>query len=281
MFNAKFFDYKDFIPVDERSNLGTMPHIIYVLVASILIILLCYLFRNAKKQSIETYLKILLIYLVIQEVAKVGYETYWDLKLGYGFNFARGLPFYTCSMFELAVPFVIWGKGKVKECAIAFVTTISIFAGLTNFFLPPILSKYPVWTFSAINSLNYHAVMVFTGFFLITTKYYMPNKQSILKAYIPVFLFSLLVIPVDYFFFLSGISPDVDYMMYIHGDGAPILPAFSNWLGSYNLRIIYTLLILGSYYIIGAIFVGIFQGVFKLFKIKQESRYNLEVLCAE
>ncbi len=269
MLTYNFFDYKDFIPDEDKQNvMWSTEHIVFIILAVLAIILLCYFLRNIKGKSVDKYLKILAIIMPALEIIKITWETYWDIKLGHGFNITGLLPLYTCSMFIYVLPFAGWGKGKVKECALAFLTTLSVFAGLTNFFIPPIFNTYPFFSYASFMSLNYHFLMVFTGFFLVATRYYVPNFKSILKGFIPLLIFSAIVIPFDYIMFYNG-HYWIDYMLYIHGFGAPLLPSIADKLGSLNLRGVYTLLVMGGYLLIILLFVSIYQLIFKVFKIKQ------------
>lgn len=269
MLTYNFFDYKDFIPDEDKQNvMWSTEHIVFIILAVLAIILLCYFLRNIKGKSVDKYLKILAIIMPVLEIIKITWETYWDIKLGHGFNITGLLPLYTCSMFIYVLPFAGWGKGKVKECALAFLTTLSVFAGLTNFFIPPIFNTYPFFSYASFMSLNYHFLMVFTGFFLVATRYYVPNFKSILKGFIPLLIFSAIVIPFDYIMFYNG-HYWIDYMLYIHGFGAPLLPSIADKLGSLNLRGVYTLLVMGGYLLIILLLVSIYQLIFKVFKIKQ------------
>lgn len=269
MFNYNFFDYKDFIKdADKQNVMWSMPHIIFIIVSVLVIILLCILLRKIKGKNVENYLKTLSIIMPILEIIKISWETYWDIKLGHGFNVTGLLPLYTCSMFMYVLPFAGFGKGKIKECALAFLTTIGIFAGITNFFIPPIFNTYPFFTYASFMSLNYHFLMVFTGVFIVSSRYYVPNIKNVFKGFLPLLIFSCIVIPFDYIMFYAGYEW-IDYMLYIHGYGAPILPSIADKLGSLNLRGIYTLLVIGGYLLIDLIFISIYQLIFRIFKIKQ------------
>lgn len=273
MFNYNFFDYKDFIPDEYKQNVTwSLAHIIFIVLSVVTIILLCIFLRNAKSKKIDIYLKTLSIVMPILEIIKIVWESYWDIKMGHGFNLTGLLPLYTCSMFIYVLPFAGWCKGKVKECALTFLTTIGVFAGATNFFIPPIFNDYPFFSYASFTSLNYHFLMVFTGIFLVTTRYYVPNLKGVIKGFIPVLIFSIIVIPVDYLMFYNG-YPWVDYMLYIHGYGAPILPQMSDWFGAHNIRLIYTILVMFGYFLIGLLFTLIYQGVLKVFKAKPQNRY--------
>lgn len=273
MFNYNFFDYKDFIPSEDKQNVTwSIEHIIFIIVAITAIVLLCVFLKRIKSSKVEIYLKTIAIVIPILEVIKIVWESFWDIKMGHGFNLTGLLPLYTCSMFMYVLPFAGFGKGKVKECALAFLTTISVFAGATNFFIPPIFNDYPCFSYASFISLNYHFLMVFTGVFLVATGYYTPNFKSIFKGFIPVLIFSIIVIPIDYIMFYNG-NQWVDYMLYLHGYGAPILPQMSNWFGNHNLRFAYTIIIMVGYLLIGSLVTLIYQGIFKIFKISPQKRF--------
>ncbi len=273
MFNYNFFDYKDFIPAEDKQNvMWSLSHILFIILASLAIILLCIFLRKTKKEKIDRYLKILSVVMIVLEIIKISWESYWDIKMGHGFNINGLLPLYTCSMFMYVLPFVAWGKGKVKEIALAFLTTLSIFAGLTNFVMPPIFNDYPFFSYASFMSLNYHFLMVFTGFFLIVSKYYMPNIKSIFKAFIPVLIFSALVIPFDYYMYYVKDNPWVDYMQYLHAYNVPVLQDVARGLNDKGLTFLNTLMMMIVYLGITSLFAVIFQSIYKLFKIKQSNR---------
>ncbi|MFA5037112.1 MAG: hypothetical protein WC479_08050 [Candidatus Izemoplasmatales bacterium] len=269
-----FFDYKAFIDYHGEDFFGTW-HKIYIIFAIVAIVLLCVFLRKASRHSVEIFLKIISIIVPILEACKIVWESSYDIALYGEFNWSGLLPLYTCSMFIYILPIAAWTKGKVRECALAFLTTIGVFAGLTNFFVPPILNTYPFFTYATFTSLYFHTLMVFTGVFLVTTKYYVPNTKSILKAFIPLVCFSAIVIPVN--FYLNKIGYYPDYMLYMYGNGAPLLPTLAAFFGGMNLRLVYSLIVMLGYYFIIALFVGIYH-VINLFSLMGRKPQSDDVL---
>lgn len=257
MFLYNFFDYKGFIEGYQGEDYFSTTHIVFMVLATLLIIFLCVLCRNMKNKTLETYLKVLSIIVPIIETIKIIWESYWDIKFGYGFNITGLLPLYTCSMFIYTLPLAAWCKGKVKDCAICWLSTIGLFGGLTNFYITVILHTYPFFTFATFISLYFHFFMVLTGLLIVVSKYKKYQWIDGIKAYIPLAIFSVLVIPVDYIL-------KADYMLYYSGWGAPILPSLANFFASHNLRFIYTIIVLLAYLGIAYLFVSIYKGISKI-----------------
>ena len=175
--NYNFFDYKRFIENYHGEDYWGTEHLIFMIVATLAIIIIPVLLRKAKQKNIDLFLKILSVAIVTLEIVKITWETTWDIKTVGSFNWDGLLPLYTCSIFLFTLPIAAFAKGKIKRMATAWLCTIGIFAGLTNFFLPPILHTYPFWTFASFLSLNFHFWMVFTGVFLRVKGYYKANGR--------------------------------------------------------------------------------------------------------
>lgn len=250
--NYRFFDYKGYIDGYHGQDFFGTTHIIAMVVLTALIVVMLVVFRKASKKSIDAYLKILSIIIPISEVVKIVWESYWDIKTGAGFNATGLLPLYTCSMFIYMLPLAAWTKGKVKDCAVAWLGTIGVFGGLTNFYLTQILNSYPFWTFATFMSLFFHFMMVFTGLLLVVSKYKEFNFKDAIRAWIPLAIFSVIVIPVCYIL-------KADYMLYYYGNGAPLLPDIASFFASHGLRFVYTLLVCVGYALIALIFISIYK----------------------
>lgn len=260
-----FFDYKANIEYEPWSDFFSTTHIIFLSIAVLLIVFLCIFLRNVSHKKIDTYLKVLSIIMPLSEITKIVWETIYDLKYVGHFNSEGLLPLYTCSMFFMILIPAAWAKGKVKDISLAFITTLSIFAGLTNFIYLNILGTYPFLTYASLNSFVYHFMMVFTGIFLVTTSYYRPHLKDALYAFIPVIIFSCLVIPINFIIKNMGFNPN--YMMYMDGQGLPVLEPIETFFTSKNLTLIYTFIVMIGYYLIILLLIGIFNLIDYLKKI--------------
>ena len=255
-----FFDYKDFIEGYHGQDYFSLTHIIFMILATIAIVVLCIVFKNIKHENLDKYLKVLSIYIPVMEIVKIVWETYFDIKMGHGFNWTGLLPLYTCSMFIYTLPFAAWAKGKLKDYALSWLGTIGIFGGLTNFYLTQILHTYPFWTYASFMSLSFHFLMVITGLLIVVSKYKTFTFKDIITAWIPVLVFSIIVIPVDYIL-------KADYMLYYYGNGAPILPDLANFFASHNLRFIYTIFMVIGYAIIAGLFISVYKLIGKIAQV--------------
>jgi len=263
MYLYHFFDYKENIDYESWSDLFSPAHLALMIGAFALLIALCIIFRHVSHKHVDTYLKILSILIPVLETTKIVWETYYDIKYKGYFNLDGLLPLYTCSLFIYTLPFAAWAKGKVKECALGFITTLGIFAGLTNFVYLNILGTYPLFTYASINSFYYHFLMVFTGIFLVSTGYYRPFMKDSFKAFVPTLILSILVIPVN-LIMVKFTSPDgsyysPNYMMFMNGSGIGPLETIATFFRDHNIIILYAFIIMGVYYGLTVMFIGIYN----------------------
>ena len=266
-----FFTYKDFLEGYSGQDYMGVGQFVFLGIATLAIILVSVLLRKASHKKIDVFLKVLAVIIPVLEILKISIESYYDINGGHGFNFSGLLPLYTCSLFIYALPLAAFAKGRARECGLSFLTTLGIFAGATNFVMAPILNTYPFFNFHTFVSLNFHFWLVFTGIFLIATKYYVPKWADIVKCMIPLAALSLVAIPVNYAL-SAHYGWSVDYMLYYSGNGAPLLPELSNRLASAGLRPIYTCIVFVLYVAITAVIVAIVRSVcfFKSLKAKNK-----------
>ena len=251
-----FFTYKAFLEGYSGQDYMGVGQFAFLGIATLAIILVSIFLRKASHKKIDVLLKILAVVIPFLDLLKIVIESYYDITGGSGFNFSGLMPLYTCSIFVYSLPIAAFGKGKAREYSLAFITTLGIFAGLTNFVMAPILNTYPFFNFHTFVSLNLHFWMVFVGIYLIASGYYVPRWADIFRGMVPLTILSVVVIPVDYA--LSAYYGwSVDYMLYYSGNGAPILPELADALASRGLRPIFTLMIFVMYIVIAAIIVSI------------------------
>ena len=266
-----FFTYKDFLNGYHGQDYMGTGQFIFLGLATLAIILVCVFFRNISHKKVDVFLKVLAIAIPLLEIIKIATESYFDIKGGHGFNFSGLLPIYTCSIFIYTLPVAAFAKGKARECALAFLTSIGIFAGLTNFVMAPILNTYPFFNFHTFVSINFHFWMVFTGAFLISTKYYVPNWADIFKGMIPLTIVSFIAIPVNYAL-SAHYGWSVDYMLYYSGNGAPLLPDLANSLAAAGLRPLFTCIVFVMYIVITAIIVSVIRLICFLKNVKTKNK---------
>ncbi len=249
-----FFKYKDFIEGYHGQDLFGTTHLIFMVIATLSFIVIACLTRKAKHSSVDVLLKVLSIVIPILEVIKISWETYFDLQQGHGFNYVGLLPLYTCSMFIYTLPFAAWCKGKAKDFAVSWLGTIGLFAGMTNFYYTQMLRDYPFFSYATFMSLNFHFWMVLVGLLIVTTGYKKFRFKDIFTAWLPLLLFSIPVIPLDY-------ALEVDYMLYYHGSGVPVISDLANYFAGMDMRFVFTAIMVLGYGVIAALFITIYKVV--------------------
>lgn len=249
MYIFGFFDYKDPLYQSQMFSLG---HIIYMIIAFILLILLPILFRKVSHKKINTYLKVTCIVVPITDLIKIIWETYHYYPIHNSYEYTGLLPLYLCSLFMITMPFAAFGKGKTKDIALSFLTTVGIVGGLSNVFYLNILNYYPLFHFSTLLSVFYHIMMSFTGIWLLTSRYYKLDKYCSLKAFIPIALLSIFAIPVN-------AKLNTDYMLLNHAYGVPFYPHIADFFYQHNIHFLFIIFMFITYIGIGYAIYGIYK----------------------
>ena len=249
MFLIGFFDYKS---PTHQSAMFSIGHIIYMIIALILLIILPIAFRKVEHKKIDKYLKVTSIVVPITDLIKIIWETYHYYPIHNSFEYTGLLPLYLCSLFMITMPFAAYAKGIVKEIALSFLTTVGIVGGLSNVFYLNILNYYPLLHFSTFISIFYHFMMSFTGIWLLTSRYYKLDKYCSLKAFIPIVLLAMIAIPVN-------VKLNTDYMLLNHAYGVPFYPQIADFFINNNIHFLFIIFMLLTYIGIGYVIYGIYR----------------------
>ncbi len=218
--------------------------------AYVSVIILGIVLRKAKHEKVAKFLKILSILVLVFEIVKITWESYWDISTGRGFNYGGILPLYTCSLYIYTMLIAAWGKGRAKDVSLAFISTIGMVSGAIGVVYCNGLNFYPFWTFGAWYSLLFHYLMFVTGMIVISTGYKKLEWKDIYMSWIPMVLLSVIASPVNYAY-------GADYMQIYEGSGVPIMSTLADKLADLNLRPVFTIIMLASYMIISAFVISI------------------------
>ena len=164
--NYKFFDYKYNI-AGFQSDLFSVPHICYIVLAVIVTTLSAIFLRKISHKKVDIVIKVMGILSLILEITKITWESYYDITTGRGFNKEGLLPLYTCSLYIYTMLLAGFTKGKVKDVALSFLTTVGLLSGLIGVIYCNGLNYYPFWTFGAFYSLFFHFFMFYIGVMLV------------------------------------------------------------------------------------------------------------------
>lgn len=246
--NYRFFDYKHNIP-NFDSDLFKTEHIIFIILAFISIISICIFIKKVNKRKVDKYIKIMSIVITILEITKIVWESYYDIRTGRGFNKEGILPLYTCSLYIYCMLLAGWTKGKAKEYSLSFLTTIGLLFGGIGLVYCNGLNWYPFWTFGAFYSLFFHYIMLFTGVFLLSTKYKKLEWVDANKSFIVICCLALISIPANYEY-------GADYMQLYSASGVLVMSNISTQLANKGYRFIFTTIMLLLYIPLSFLVIG-------------------------
>ena len=259
--NYGFFDYKYNIQ-GFSSDLFSTAHIIYIFAVIVFSIAFGIIARRTSHKKIDVFIKVLSIVTLVLEITKITWESYYDITTGRGFNYFGLLPLYTCSLFIYTLLIAAWGKGKVKDASLSFLTTICMMSGAIGVVYCNGLNYYPFWTFGAFYSLFFHSSMFFTGFFLIATGYKKLDWKDVYIGWFPMVALAIVAIPVNYII-------KSDYMQVYEGSGVPLKSDLSKILAGVGLRFVFSILMLASYMLLSVIVIGVYKIICAVINKKQ------------
>lgn len=240
-----FFTHKDKLAPAEQLP-GTMFTPMHFAVAGILlaIVILCAVGIRKKEKRIKPVFIILWATVSVLEIVKIVWESTTGNTVG--LEISGILPLYPCSIFMYAMPFAIWGKGKVKQSACGYVCTLGLLGASVNFFYPmTVLYRYSILSFSAMHSMLYHAIMLFTCLTMLLSGYHRYTcAEKLSDLFLPCIPSLMLSVPAN----IVNYTMNTDYMFF-RGTSA-FLPAI---FGGMHTPII-TLIIYALYIFVPACF---------------------------
>ena len=222
-----FFTHKDFLP-DTSLIPGTLytPLQLSVEMVVLILIISAAVWTAKRKEMIKPVFTGLFISLVVLEVL----IDIWDSVAGVqnAFDLSVSLPLYPCSIFMFVLPFIIWGKGTLKQMACGYTCTLGMIGAVINFLYPASrLRDYSCISFPAFHTFYYHGAMLFAVIVLFMSgTYSLRNIRSwkdLFLASVPGLVFSVPANIVNY----SSISADYMYFTGQHELAALILGRYS------------------------------------------------------
>ena len=166
--------------VYPTAGLFSMGHLF--MLACCLVILVVLIITLLKKQSTNPYklVRIVAVTVLVLEVIK----TVWGLSSGRYNAWYDYLPIWFCSLF---IPFSLlagFGKGKVRELALAFMYYGGLIGGSTYLVFPTTsIGRYPFWHFITFHSMFYHTIMIFMALYIVKNQLIKPSMKD-MKGYV-------------------------------------------------------------------------------------------------
>ena len=235
-----FFTHKDKLAPAEQLP-GTMFTPLHFIVAGILLamVIVGAILVHKKEKMIKPLFIILWATVTVLEVVKITWEstTGNEVRL----EVAGILPLYPCSIFMYAMPFAIWGKGKWRQMGCGYVCTLGLLGGSVNIFYPmTVLYRYSILSFSAMHSMIFHAVMLFTCLTMLLSGYHRYTRvKSVWDLFLPAIPTLIVSIPANIVNYTVG----ADYMFF-RGTSAFLPAIFGDMEKIWITLIIYALYII-------------------------------------
>ena len=141
----------------------TAGHFAATLVCFALTALLVFALRRTRLERIYFLMRCLSVILTVLELVKIGHNFYH----GYT-NIDSWVPLSFCSLFIYACYMTGYGRGRVREMGVAFITVGGVIAGAVFISVPTTsLTLYPLFHFQSLYSLLFHSFMVASGILLL------------------------------------------------------------------------------------------------------------------
>ena len=175
---ANFFTHKDFLADPELipGTLFTPLHFVFAaFFITFLIASACFTAR--RKKLIKPVVVSVWAVMVLWEILIF----WWDSTAGIhkGPNFLIDLPLYPCSLYLYTVPFMIWGKGRIRQSACGYLCTLGLLGSVLNLILPMArLLDYSCISFAGLHTLSFHGAMFFTYLVLMRSGWHRYDQVS-------------------------------------------------------------------------------------------------------
>lgn len=168
-----FFTHKDFLPPADQlpGTLFTPLHFIFAAILLVIIVASALFIAKKSEQAIKTAMLLAWAFVTVGEAIKIVWESTTGSVVGMPWGSLT--PLYPCSIFMYAMPFAIFGKGKVRYAACGYVCTLGLLGGSINFVYPAtVLGDYSCISLAGFQTFFYHGAMVFCTIIMLRSGYH-------------------------------------------------------------------------------------------------------------
>ena len=175
-----FFLSHDWLNREGPSYAFKLDHILFIVIGLLIGVGLCFLLRKKERRIIKITLICIWALAVAVELLYYGVTYAYCIidPTNYPFEMDTMLPFHSCLMFLYVFPFAIFAKNKIiKTAACNFLVVINMIIGFITLFVgcPPV--GYGALSFSGVQSLLEHLIIVIVPLIMVTTNYYDLQKN--------------------------------------------------------------------------------------------------------
>lgn len=249
---SNFFTHKDFLP-PANEMAGTLFTPLHFICAGILLaalIVTALWVAKRRESTIRTVFLALWLATLVLEPTKILWETYAGATVS--FEWGGILPLYPCSIFMYAMPFAIFGRGRLRYMGCGYVCSLGLLGAAINFFYPAnVLSNYSCISFAGFHTFFYHGAILFCALVMLMSGYHSYKSAKtvwdLLLPTLPALAVSVVAnlvnfskIDSDYMFFklnsffmapLGALLPDAASVVLVYGiylfiHALPYLPCY-------------------------------------------------------
>ncbi len=238
-----FFTHKDFLPPagEWPGTIFTPLHFIFSAIILSAVIFFAVLLSKKSERTIKLTFLVVWITVSVLEAVKI----VWETVSGNTVSFAWGsiMPLYPCSIFMYAMPFAIFGKGKVRYMGCGYVCSLGFLGGAINFVYPAnVLSSYSCISFAGLHTLLYHGAIVFCALVMLLSGYHSYKEAKEFTDLIIPAVPAICVSVVGNIVNFSKIGSDYMFFKLNSFFFAPIGAATPDWLSVVIVYFIYLLI---------------------------------------
>ena len=166
-----FFTHKDFLPDDLPGKMFTPLHFAFAAVLLAIIVVSALVISKKSEKTIQVAMCIAWAFVTVGEIIKIVWESTTGTVVGMPWDSLT--PLYPCSIFMYAMPFAIFGKGKVRYAACGYVCSLGLLGGSINFVYPAtVLGDYSCFSLAGFQTFFFHGAMVFSAIVMLKSGYH-------------------------------------------------------------------------------------------------------------
>ena len=261
-----FFNSHDWLNRGGYNYLFKFDHIIYLIIAVLVAVGLCFLLYKKDKNTVKKTLIIIWICAVALTVVYYG-EQYIHCLIDpdkYPFVLETMLPLHSCLMFMYLFPVAMFTKNQIiRTAANSFIVVINMTIGFVTMFVGCPLLGYSTLSFTGLQSLLLHTVIFIVPLIMLVTGLY---ELKIKDLYYGLGLFAILALAAWIFDAITG----CDY--FYHYDGHTF-PAFE-FISQNVHHLVWTFIVVACYIITGIATHFVIIGITYLINKQKEKKQN-------
>lgn len=240
---------------DYPKKFGTL-HIIFIALVVLVLVASCIFGSHFSDEKYEAKRARILSYIGIGLMGLEIIKIIYTIAVGEG-TIAL-IPFQICSLPLYVLPFLpLMKKGWIKETALGLCSSVVLFSGIAYFVNPSAMVK-TLHIFLSLHSGFYHCIICGVGAFILTS-YRFDGKRGfrgVSFGYVAFIFCSLIAVSAN--LIAHAVDPNSPlWLFYLHPDCPTTFPIIDMMIKPYVPFVVYYIIFLVSFYILGLLPSGI------------------------